>query len=650
MVQPNPFEILSDSNFGKSKIIKSYKSFEFSDSTLESKNSDSPTLKQQFLPSRIKLVGYLFLILIIILLVRGFWLQLAKGIQYRDSAENNRLRIVSTPSPRGIIFDRNGKKLVENIGEFTLGIIPADLQKDPILKEKQLLKISKNSKIPVEEILQPLKTVKSTSTDLLTIKEHINYDEALKLKINFKDETAVKVEVTPRRHYLDSLIFSQLIGYTAKISDQEWAKLSKQENNDYRFNDLIGKTGLEYFYENQLRGISGKSSVEVNAQKREQKIIAAEDPVPGKNLVLTVDSNLQKLLYDAANSAVKNSKNFGATVVAIDPRDGGVLAMVSVPGYDNNAFVSGITQENYKKLVDDPKKPLYFRAIAGEYPSGSTIKPVIAIAALDQGIITPQTTVLSTGGIKIDKWFFPDWKAGGHGVTNVYKAIADSVNTFFYTIGGGTESFDGLGIDRMTQYARAFGLGSQTGIDLPGERPGFLPSKAWKEQTKGEAWYIGDTYHFAIGQGDLLVTPLQMALTTATVANGGVLYKPHLAKNFQDNNGNIIQEVQPEIIRKQIAKPEDFKVVQAAMRLAVSSGSARGLQALSVPACGKTGTAQFGNANKTHAWFIGFAPCENSEIAIAVLVEGGGEGNVQALPIARKGFEYWFSQANKNRE
>jgi len=646
MPRPDPFEILPGTDIGRSKVVKSFKAYEFSDLTLESKNTKSPTLKQQIMPNRLKMAGYLMVFLIGVLFFRSVWLQLVNGNKNRESAENNRLRIVTTVPPRGIIFDKNGKPLASNVAEFSLGLIPADLPKDNTKKQSELDELSKLSEIPVETLNSSLKNVKSTGTDFLAIKEHMDYNQAMKLKILFKDDPAVKVEVVPKRQYLNSLAFSQILGYTGKISPDEWQKLKLDAINDYHFSDITGKTGLESVYENELRGINGKSSVEVNAQRREQKIMAAEDPVPGQNLFLTIDADLQKILYDAADETVKRLNTTGAAVVAIDPKTGGVLSAVNAPGYDNNAFVSGITASDYDKLVNDKHKPLFFRAIAGEYPSGSTIKPIIAVAALDQGIITPQTTVLSTGGIRIDKWFFPDWKAGGHGVTNIYKAIADSVNTFFYTIGGGTETFQGLGIDRMTQYARAFGLGAETGIDLPGERPGFLPSKAWKEQTKGEAWYIGDTYHFAIGQGDLLVTPLQMALATATVANGGTLYKPHLLKALKDSDGNITREYEPKVIRDNIAKPEAFTVVKDAMRQAVVSGSAIRLNSLSVPACGKTGTAQYSNNNKTHAWFIGFAPCDNPTIAIAVLVEGGGEGHATALPIAEKGFKYWFSQQN----
>ncbi|RJO59271.1 penicillin-binding protein 2 [Candidatus Parcubacteria bacterium] len=644
MVQLNPFEILPNTHLGKPKLVKTFKSYEFSDETLEAQRTDSPTLKQQIQGKRLKVISWIFAFLLCLLTYRVFWLQLVKGSEYRRSAENNRIRISSIPPVRGVIYDKNGKSLVENIAEFSFGVIPADLKNESDARAQQLSAFAETAGIPVAEFEKVLVEKKANSTEFAVVKEHLDYAQAMKLKILFKNEPAVKVEIMPRRHYLGGEAFSQILGYTGKISETEWDDIKNSEDNDYQMNEVIGKTGLEAVYERQMRGISGKASIEVNAERREQKVLAAEEAVPGQNLVLHLDSELQKLLYKKANATVKALRTTGAAVVALDPQTGGVLAMVNAPSYDNNDFVSGISSSLYEQLITDSHKPLFPRAVAGEYPSGSTIKPLFAVAALDQGIVTPQTTVLSTGGIKIDKWFFPDWRPGGHGVTNIYKAIADSVNTYFYTIGGGTENFDGLGIDRMTQYARTFGLGGQTGLDLPGERPGFLPSKAWKEQTKGEAWYIGDTYHFAIGQGDLLVTPVQMALMTATIANGGTVFKPHLVAAFQDSAKKISKTIEPEIIRKQIAKPEAFQVVRDAMRQAVTSGSASRLQSISQPVCGKTGTAQFGNQNKTHAWFIGFAPCTNASIAIAVIVEGGGEGHAAALPIAESGFKYWLKK------
>jgi penicillin-binding protein 2 len=260
----------------------------------------------------------------------------------------------------------------------------------------------------------------------------------------------------------------------------------------------------------------------------------------------------------------------------------------------------------------------------------------VAAAALAEGLIIPTTSFLSTGGLTIGSWFFPDWKVGGHGETNVGKAIAESVNTFFYIIGGGFDAFTGLGVERITSYARLFGFGSLTGLDLPNEGEGFLPSKEWKEEVKGERWYVGDTYHLAIGQGDLLVTPLQMAVALSTVANGGTKYEPHVAKAVGDQwilpKGTVL----PEELRQAI------KIVREGMRQTVTSGSARRLNSLPLAAAGKTGTAQIGGSSETHAWFTGFAPYENPEIAVVVLIEEGGEGSSTAVPVAENIFRWWY--------
>jgi penicillin-binding protein 2 len=281
--------------------------------------------------------------------------------------------------------------------------------------------------------------------------------------------------------------------------------------------------------------------------------------------------------------------------------------------------------------------------VSGEFPSGSTIKPIFAAGALQEKVITEVTSFLSTGGLRIGEWFFPDWKTGGHGVIDVKKAIANSVNTFFYYIGGGYGDFKGLGVSGLVKYARLFGLGEPTGIDLPGERAGFVPTADWKEQIKKEPWYIGDTYHFAIGQGDVLVTPLQVANYTAAIANGGILYEPHLVSKILGEDNKIIEEIKPVVIRRDFIDTANLKIVRAGMRETVTLGSARSLNALPVSVAGKTGTAQWSTKKSPHAWFIGFAPYDNPQVAIMVLVEEGVEGSTIAVPIAKDILNWYFS-------
>jgi penicillin-binding protein 2 len=295
--------------------------------------------------------------------------------------------------------------------------------------------------------------------------------------------------------------------------------------------------------------------------------------------------------------------------------------------------------------LQDSNRPLFNRVVAGEFPAGSTIKPVMAAAALEEKIINENTTINSNGGIRISEWIFPDWKAGGHGLTNVKKALAESVNTFFYYIGGGYDNFKGLGIDKIVKYFKLFWLGQPTGIDLPSEGTGFVPTPAWKEEAKDEVWYIGDTYHVSIGQGDVSVTPLQVANYTAFFANGGKLYKPHLVKQVLDSQNQVIKDMPTEVLATGFVSPQNIEIVRAGLRQTVLSGSARSLNSLSVPIAGKTGTAQWSTRHQPQAWFTGFAPYDNPQIVVTILVEEGGEGSAAATPIAKEIFDWYF----KNR-
>jgi penicillin-binding protein 2 len=327
--------------------------------------------------------------------------------------------------------------------------------------------------------------------------------------------------------------------------------------------------------------------------------------------------------------------------------------MVSIPSYDNNKFSQGIKAEDYEAILNDEENPMLNRAISGIYPSGSIIKPVIAAAGLDQGVISEDTTINDPGEIKIGEWVFPDWK--NHGIVDVKKAIAVSCNVFFYAIGGGWENIKGLGVDLIDQYLDRFGFGKTSGIELTGEAEGNIPTPEWKEEVKGEPWYLGDTYHLAIGQGDFLVTPLQMANALVGIANGGTLYKPHFVSKVIDPEGNTVKEFDAEVLSDSLVDNDySIEVVRQGMRQSVDSdtGSSRQLQDLPVSAGGKTGTAQYdaSDLERYHAWFTAFAPYDNPEIAIVVLVEKGGEGNEVAEPVANEILKYYFENKDKKEE
>lgn len=593
---------------------------------------------------KVFILGLVVIIGLAIIFGRSFYLQTIKGGYYRGLAEGNRIRLQPIFSERGIIYDKFHTELVENVPNFSLTIVPQDLPRDLIKREIIIDKVVELSGVSKDKIKDLLKKYGSYSYASLVIKENLDYQSALKLYIQSSQLPGISIEKGSKRKYVtgDSasttvLSASHLLGYLAKLNDEEMEKLKLK---DYLLFDNIGKTGLEKTYEEQLRGKYGTKKIEVNAAGHEQTVLAEDPPQPGKNLVLTLDLEAQKKLEQLMNEMLARTHKKRAAAIAMDPRDGSILAMISLPAFDNNEFSGGISQQNYSKYSNNPDNPLFNRAIGGTYPSGSTVKLIVSAAALQEKIVTQNTTVLSTGGLKIGDHFFKDWKVGGHGVTNVTKALAWSVNTFFYYVGGGYENFVGLGIDKIVKYMQYFGIAQKTGIDLTGEAAGFAPSKDWKYKTKGETWFVGDTYNLSIGQGDLLVTPLQVAVWTAAVANGGTVVQPHLAGKLEDPKTHAETNL-PFNKRTVPVSAENLAIVRQGMKDCVSYGSCQMMKSLPFASAGKTGTAQW-NANKdNHAWFTSFAPFESPKIVVTVLVEEGVEGSVVAEPIARDFLAWW---------
>lgn len=595
---------------------------------------------------KISILAGLIIVGLAIILVRDIQIQIFKGNYFRGLAEGNRVRIQPIVSERGVIFDSNGRALVQNVPNFSLAIVPQDLPRDPADKQKVVDKIVELSGVPHENIDSLLTKYGSYSYASLVIKENLDYESALKMYIQSSLLPGVLIEKGSKRKYLintdlntssSTLSMSHLLGYLGKVTEQD---LAADEKNVYLLFDNIGKSGLEKFYETGLRGIYGKKKVEVDALGHEQNVLAEEAPVPGKNLILSIDMEAQAKMEDLIKNAVKNYGKKRAAGIAMDPKTGAILALVSWPAFNNNDFSGGISQEEYKKYTSDEDKPLFNRAIGGTYPSGSTVKMIVASAALQEKIITANTTVNSTGGIKVDRWFFKDWSAGGHGITNVYKALAWSVNTFFYYIGGGYKDFVGLGASRLTAYMRSFGLAAKTGIDIPGEAAGFIPSKEWKQNVKGESWYVGDTYNLSIGQGDLLVTPLQVALWTATIANGGKIVQPHIVEKL-DNPGSDKKDAIPLKTTNVPVSANNISIVRQGMRDCVTVGSCQMLNSLPFTTGAKTGTAQWSNSKDNHAWFTSFAPANNPQIVVTVIIEEGEEGSRTAEPVARDFLAWW---------
>lgn len=643
MKKNNPFNIQNDNTEIRDNTVKNYQKKDFIDESIFQKENTKETLSLTVNLKKVSLFFYIIIVIFLILFIRLIMLQLVQGAELRKSAEENRVRIESTRAPRGIIYDRQGNALVSNVPNFILTFTPADLPKDKNQLNQIINRLSSILSMSSQELSSLFQSKQNSPYEPVTIKEKIDYHQAILLNVESASMAGVNLTTEYTRQYSDSNAFSHILGYIGKISKDELSKYNSSIDNPYLFNDLIGKDGLELFYEKELKGQNGKKQIEVDSQGKEKKVLAESSPQIGDNLILSINHDLQIELWQQLDDLTKQKDITGAAAVALNPKTGEVLALVSSPSYDINKMTGGLTADEYQKLVQDSKNPLFDRAIAGEYPSGSTIKPVWASAALQEGTITSSTTVMSTGGIKIGSWFFPDWKAGGHGLTDVRKALAESVNTFFYAVAGGYDNIQGLGIDRLKKYAELFGLNHQLGIDLPGEASGFIPSKAWKESVKKENWYIGDTYHLSIGQGDLLVTPLQVSSYMAAVANGGILFKPQIVSKITDASGNVVKELKSAVIRENFIKPEYLQVVREGLRQAVTAGSSHAMADLPFTSAGKTGTAQFGNENKTHSWFTAFAPYENPEIVITVIVEGGGQGHELALPIAKQALQWWFS-------
>lgn len=675
----SPFSI-QEGRFRFGQLKDSLYYSDWTEESFLSDNSHKGMVTRSFNFAKLKYLVLIAVLALSVLIARTAWLQIIKGHHYYLLSEDNRLRAEIIEPKRGIIYDHNLLPLVRNKANFVLYLRPielpkAELERDILLREISTVLDRENKEVAtsaslagtmsvgdktldlvadsasfyqIKDLLSAVKIGSLESYQPLFIKDGIDYETAMLISLKLPDWPGVFLTNKIRREYLvageneaqiaTTTSLSHVLGYTGKISEKELANL----RSGYSLIDYVGKVGLEYFWEKELRGLAGRKNIEVDALGRQKKVVSETLAQDGYNLQLSLDLKLQQEIERILQEKITGEDPKRASVIVMDPRTGAIRALVSWPAYDNNAFARGISQGEYDELINNPNRPLFSRAISGEFPSGSTIKPIFAAGALQEGTITEKTTFLSNGGLRIGQWFFPDWRAGGHGLTDVRRAIAFSVNTFFYYIGGGFGDFQGMGLDGLVKYSRLFGLGEKSGIDVSGEAAGFVPTRAWKEQAKNEPWYIGDTYHFAIGQGDVLVTPLQVANYTAAIANGGTLYRPYLVENIMDSGNQVVRSIDPEVIRANFISPENIKIVREGMRQTVTVGSGRFLDSLPVAAAGKTGTAQWSSQKDTHAWFIGFAPYDYPEVALAVLVEEGGDGSAISTRIAYDILNWYF--------
>lgn len=583
------------------------------------------------------LFGMLFLL--VVLGGRVFYLSVIKGEEYSAIALRNSLRALIIPAPRGIMYDISGKPLVRNVPSIDMVLIPADVPTEPEAQQVLRTRLVATFGIGEVELEDVFSKLDRRSTLPVLVKEQVTQEETLLFLSRSHDLPGISLYKTTNRNYTDSLIFSHILGYEGKIRKEEL-----QAHPEYLLTDSIGKQGIEKSYETELRGKHGFERVEVDAFGKVKKALGIVQPVPGNDLILNIDADLQKKIFDSLQTILEKNELKRAAAVAIDPRNGAVRALVSLPSFDNNLFSGGISSEDYRRLIEDPSEPLFNRVVAGEYPPGSTIKPVLAAAALKEGVVDEHMQIESRGGISIGKFFFGDWKA--HGFTDIRRAIAVSSDVFFYSIGGGYGSVPGLGMDRMKKYEELFGYGAKTGIDLPSEADGLIPDADWKKKKIGERWYIGDDYHASIGQGFVTSTPLQVLNSIVAIANGGTLYEPRVVAQIRSADGKVTP-VASRVIRKNIMDENILRIVREGMRQTVTEGTAQPLNDLPVAVAGKTGTAQFGSADKTHGWFVSFAPYEAPELALIVLVEGQGEEGYNAVPVTKEVYEWYFSREKR---
>ena len=585
------------------------------------------------------------LVMLFMLLARFVYLQIVKHSHYQTLAENNRISVVPIVPNRGLILDRNGVVLAHNSSGYTLEITSSkvgDLEAT-IDQLAQLVDIQPKHRKRFKKLLAESHTFESQP-----IRNHLSDEEVAHFAAQSYRFPGVEIKARLFREYPYNEQTSHLIGYIGRINENDIKQLEEDETAaNYRGSDYIGKTGIEQSYENELHGTTGIEQMEVDADGRGVRVLSRTAPASGNNLILTLDAKLQEIAEQAFG-------NYRGALVAIDPNNGEVLAFVSRPGYDPNLFIDGIDEESWNELNNSPDVPLNNRALRGQYPLGSTIKPFMALAGLYYNKRSPGHTISDPGYYTLpgSSHHYRDWKKGGHGSVDMFKSIVVSCDTYYY--GLATE----LGIDNMFNFLSQFGFGKKTGIDLEGETSGLLPSQEWKQKRYKEKWYGGDTVSAGIGQGYDLVTPMQLAFATAVLANDGVGYRPHLVRQVQHSGSKDtpIPEVKPEFTIN--LNPEHVALVKRAMVAVMQPGgtAAQAGAGAAYAFAGKTGTAQVvgmkqgekyiesqvAERNRDHAWFIAFAPADKPKIALAVLAENGGHGGAVAAPIARKVLDYYL--------
>lgn len=658
--------------------------------------------------SRVTFFQILVVLIFGLLLGRLWWLQVVDGETYRQLADRNRFRTVSIEAPRGIIYERNGQLLVRNRPRFDVVIVPAYLPDDITAEARVFARLSELLQLPItnagdretpslnayyrafahhEYTRLPNRQVRTSRSRLferspqgirdaiynasifapyqpVTVAEDVGSDVAAIIEEDRLNLPGVLIETSSEREYLTGALTAHVLGYVGPIPA---GREDDYPDTRYSPNDSVGLIGVEASYESYLHGIKGLEAIEVDVTGRRIRSVGDTTPAqPGSNLYLTLDLDLQRFLTDELQAAIDESGGQSAAAAVMDPRNGEILALVSLPAYDNNLFAQGISAREYSLLSEDEQTPLVNRVVSGMYPPGSTFKIVPAAGSLEEGTVTPEQQFFDAGILYLPNRFYPDnedlaqpfycWLRSGHEFVNAISAMAYSCDVYYYQVAGGYEptGYEGLGLTNMITYSELFGYGRISGIDLPGEAQGLIPTPRWKRLNYAETWVTGDTYNMSIGQGFVLATPLQVLNSYAAVANGGTLYKPHLVREIQDPQGELVYQAQPEVIGQLDISAETMNLVKDGLVGVVEWGTAKDvIDVPGVRVAGKTGTAEFcdvypqcidrdGRVKTSHAWFVAYAPFESPEIAVVVFVYDGGEGSLTAAPVANRLLRYHF--------
>lgn len=594
---------------------------------------------------RFQVAVYLVVTVFVVLLLRLWFLQLIRGETYRNLSENNRIRLEDIASTRGIIYDRHGRILVDNRPAFKLAVVPEDIRDF----QKTLYQLSSTLEVDQAQFMEKVRHApKGAPFRPILLSRDMTRDQVAAVETQRFHLPGVMVQIEPRRSYERPSFAAHLIGYLGEIEE---AQLKDRRYQGYKMGDYLGKYGVELEWEDLLKGQRGGRQVEADAAGRQLRILGEVPPQPGHNLVLALDTKLQL----RAELALEGK---AGAIIALDPTKGDILAMASSPAFDQNQFVRGFSPNEWQAIVDNPQHPLENKAIQGQYPLGSTFKPVVAAAALEEGVIDSETLLSCYGEYRLGNRVYRCWKKRGHGQLALHQALVQSCDIYFYQLG------QRLGVDRMAKYARLFGLGSKTLVRLNNEARGLVPTSQWKLRRFGVRWQKGEDLVIAIGQGFLLATPIQAAMFYGAIANGHEFVRPRVVLRVEDANGGLINEVDSEIVRRLTLKPTTISFLQAALEGVVQepSGTGRAAQIPGIRVAGKTGTAQVVRMPEDeksesqvsyefqdHAWFVAYAPAEAPEIVVAVLVEHGGHGGSAAAPLARQVMEEYFKNQPPSR-